>query len=122
MVRSLGRARAAALTGTTPEASRMPPASAARSRRPHGASARYSRNVVSGSIGVGDGEEKGIAWNLGEPKIQQHEIEAGLVQNLVSGIGISHRDDLVAVASQRALQGPAKRRLIIHDEYGHEAA
>src|SRR5215207_10921157 len=52
MVRSLGRARAAALTGTTPEASRIPPARAARSRRPHGASARYSRSVASGSGGV----------------------------------------------------------------------
>src|SRR5690606_4570162 len=52
MVRSLGCAREAALIGTTPEASRMAPASAVRSRRPHGGSARYSRNVTSGSGGV----------------------------------------------------------------------
>ena len=49
MVRSLGLARAAALTGTTPDASRIPPANAARSRSPQGASALYSRRVVSGS-------------------------------------------------------------------------
>src|SRR5918994_894003 len=52
IVRSLGRGRAAALTGTTPEASRMPPAKAARSRSPQGANARYSRSVASGSGGV----------------------------------------------------------------------
>src|SRR4051812_26028277 len=52
MVRSVGRARAAALIGMMPEASRIPPASAARSLRPQGASARYSLRVVSGSGGV----------------------------------------------------------------------
>ena len=53
MVRSVGRARAAALSGTTSDASSTAAATAARSRRLHGASVRYSRNTASGSAAGG---------------------------------------------------------------------
>ena len=48
--------------------------------------------------------------------VQEHQVESPTLEQLVGQMRIAHRRHVELSLAERPLQGPAERRLIVHDQ------